>query len=117
MSILLTHGYFIAEDPKEAQIMKPYPPLGILYISAFLKKHGFDCEVFDSTFSSRDKLEEKILSEKPEIIAIYSNLVTKVNVVKLMKFIRSEPSLSGTKIVLGGPDITYNTYNYLKAGA
>jgi len=34
MDILLTHGYFLYEDPKELQIMKPYPPLGILYICA-----------------------------------------------------------------------------------
>ncbi|MGB0369539.1 MAG: B12-binding domain-containing radical SAM protein, partial [Flavobacteriales bacterium] len=110
-------GYFIAEDPKEAQIMKPYPPLGILYISAFLKQNGFDCDVFDSTFSSRETLEQKLVSECPSIVAIYVNLVTKVNVIKLMKFIRSQESLSETKIVLGGPDVTYNTNNYLKAGA
>jgi hypothetical protein len=34
--ILLTHGYFLAEDEKEQQIMKPYPPLGLLYLSAYL---------------------------------------------------------------------------------
>lgn len=117
MSVFLTHGYFIAEDPKEAQIMKPYPPLGILYISAYLKKHKVDCEVFDSTFSYREELQRRLLSTKPSVIAIYTNLVTKVNVVKLMKFIRSNSSLKNSKIVLGGPDVTYNTYNYLKAGA
>ena len=97
--------------------MKPYPPLGILYISAYLKKHGHDCEVFDSTFSDRRKLEEKLVDELPKIIAIYTNLVTKINVVRLMKFIRSRKELAGSKIILGGPDITYNTANYLKAGA
>ena len=39
--ILLTHGYFLAEDEKERQIMKPYPPLGLLYLSAFLKSARF----------------------------------------------------------------------------
>ncbi len=24
--LLLTHGYFLAEDEKEREIMKPYPP-------------------------------------------------------------------------------------------
>ena len=38
--LLLTHGYFLSEDEKEQQIMKPYPPLGLLYLSAFLKTHG-----------------------------------------------------------------------------
>jgi anaerobic magnesium-protoporphyrin IX monomethyl ester cyclase len=34
MDLLLTHGYFLYEDPKELQIMKPYAPLGILYLSS-----------------------------------------------------------------------------------
>ena len=36
--------------------MKPYPPLGILYICSHLRKKGLDVEVFDSTFSSRQEL-------------------------------------------------------------
>ena len=52
MKILLTHGYFLAEDEKEKAIMRPYVPLGILYISAWLEQHGYNNEVFDSTFST-----------------------------------------------------------------
>ncbi|HKU90186.1 MAG TPA: hypothetical protein VJP84_10340, partial [Steroidobacteraceae bacterium] len=57
--ILLTHGYFLAEDEKERQIMKPYPPLGLLYLSAYLKRAGFSVEVFDSTFGERASLRER----------------------------------------------------------
>ena len=38
MKIVLTHAYFIHEDVKEQKIMRPYPTLGLLYISAFLKQ-------------------------------------------------------------------------------
>ena len=38
--ILLTHGYFLLEDEKELQIMKPYPTLGLLYVSAYLRRAG-----------------------------------------------------------------------------
>ena len=34
MRLLLTHGYFLEEDAKEQQIMKPYAPLGLLYLSS-----------------------------------------------------------------------------------
>ena len=44
---LLTHGYFLWEDDKEREIMKPYAPLGLLYISAYLKRAGFDVETRD----------------------------------------------------------------------
>ena len=41
MDLLLTHGYFLHEDPKELQIMKPYAPLGLLYLSSYLRAAGF----------------------------------------------------------------------------
>ena len=117
MKALLTHGYFLKEDEVEKTIMKPYPPLGLLYISAFLNKHQQPHLVFDTTFSTELKWQNFILEEKPDIIAFYVNLMTKVKVIKLMKWIKKNPELEAIKIVLGGPDITYNKANYLKAGA
>ena len=43
MRLLLTHAYFLSEDPKERQIMKPYAPLGILYLSSYLRGQGIRC--------------------------------------------------------------------------
>ena len=53
MDLLLTHGYFLHEDAKELQIMKPYAPLGLLYLSSYLRARGFAVEIYDSTFSPR----------------------------------------------------------------
>ena len=117
MSVLLTHGYFIEDDPKEASIMKPYPPLGLLYLSAWLKKHDIQCEVYDSTFGTKEGLKEHLLNAEFQILALYTNLMTKCNLLELIKFVRSEATLAGTKIVLGGPDVTYNMENYLATGA
>jgi anaerobic magnesium-protoporphyrin IX monomethyl ester cyclase len=117
MKIILTHGYFIDEDPKEREIMRPYPPLGILYVSAWLEKFGFDNSVFDSTFSTFDKLEADILVQKPDVLAIYTNLMTKVNVVKLLAFVRQNDSLSHCKLILGGPEVRNHAERFLKAGA
>jgi len=74
--ILLTHGYFLFEDEKEIQIMRPYPPLGLLYISAFLRREGFDVEVFDSTFSQRHELFDR-LAKGGGVIGLYTNLMTR----------------------------------------
>ena len=117
MKIVFTHGYFIQEDKKEQKIMRPYPPLGILYLSAWLEKHGFDNEVFDTTFSSKEKLYAYLENEKPDIIPIYTNLMTKLNVIQMVKFIKNIPHLKNAVVVLGGPDITYNVKNYLATGA
>lgn len=117
MKLLLTHGYFIEEDIKEQGIMKPYVPLGILYISAYLQKYGYDNEVFDSTFSSFEKLCTKLLDYRPDVIGIYTNLMTKVNVLRIIRFITGHPELQSTKIVLGGPEVRNHVENFLNHGA
>lgn len=117
MNILLTHGYFLQEDPKELQIMKPYVPLGILYISSYLEQHGFSNQVFDSTFSSFEALQKQLLETKPDVVAIYTNLMTKLNVLKIIRFIRSQPGLHSCKIILGGPEVRNHRENFLRYGA
>ncbi|MCB0482150.1 MAG: B12-binding domain-containing radical SAM protein [Flavobacteriales bacterium] len=97
--------------------MRPYPTLGLLYISAFLNEQGIDHDVFDTTFSTTQKFKEHLLKTKPNVVAFYTNLMTKVKVISLIQFIRNEPDLKDMKVVLGGPDLTYNIENYLKAGA
>ncbi len=114
MRLVLTHAYFLNDDPKEQAIMRPYPTLGLLYISAWLKKHGYSPEVVDSTFITREQWRERITAAQPDVIACYSNLMTKVPLLRLIKEIRSE--LPETTFVVGGPDVTYNIENYLKAG-
>ena len=117
MNILFTHGYFICDDPKEQQIMKPYPPLGLLYLSAWLDKHGVENEVFDTTFSTKNDLKTHLLRSRPRIVALYANLMTKLNVLETAAFIRSQESLRDTLIVMGGPDVTHNAADYLAHGA
>ncbi len=117
MDILLTHGYFLQEDEKEKKIMRPYVPLGILYISAWLEKHGWANEIFDSTFSAFDDLCKVLLEHKPGVVGIYTNLMTKLNVLRIIDFIRSREELQNTKIILGGPEVRNHSTNFLLHGA
>jgi radical SAM superfamily enzyme YgiQ (UPF0313 family) len=117
MKVLLTHGYFLKDDPAELQIMKPYPPLGILYISAYLNEKGIDNKIFDTTFSSKEELKKYLIDQKPEYAAIYVNLMTKLNVLEIINFIKSNNELAATKIILGGPEVRYNAEDFLNQGA
>lgn len=116
MSILFTHGYYLSDDPKEQKIMKPYPPLGLLYVSAYLLSKNIPNDVFDSTFYSKEEQLQFIKEKQPKVICIYTNLMTKIEVVKLIKTIKTA-TFGFPKIILGGPDVTYNIENYLHAGA
>ena len=117
MRILLTHGYFLSEDPKEQKIMKPYPPLGLQCISAYLESNGFPNEILDTTFSNFSSFEKDLLSFKPNLVGIYTNLMTKVNIIKIIRFIRSQNTFKDTKIILGGPEVRNHKDNFLKIGA
>lgn len=115
--VLLTHEYFLEEDAREQEIMKPYVPLGLLYISAYLESKGLTNAVFDSTFSNFDSLKTYLLKEKPGLVGLYTNLMTKLNVLKIIKLVKEHPQLAHIKIILGGPEIRYNAENYLNNGA
>jgi radical SAM superfamily enzyme YgiQ (UPF0313 family) len=115
--VFFTHGYFLSEDPKEQMIMKPYVPLGILYLSAFLEENGVETTVFDSTFSDFQSLTQELLETTPKFLGLYVNLMTKINIVKIIDFVRNSPSLCHTKIILGGPEVRNHAENFLKRGA
>ena len=116
MSILLTHTYYLYEDAKEQVIMKPYPPLGLLYISAYLNDHEIENYLFDSTFYSSKEQLQFIEEKQPKVVAIYTNLMTKINVIKLIKILKNDSTYGFPTLILGGPDITYNCENYLNTG-
>ena len=112
MDILLTHGYFLYEDAKEQEIMKPYPTLGLLYLSSYLRREGFAVEVFDTTFSSRAALAER-LAQGPGVLGVYTNLMTRQPVL----WLAAEAKKHGWTVVLGGPESANYPEEYLARGA
>lgn len=113
MDLLLTHGYFLHEDPKELQIMKPYAPLGLLYLASYLRARGLDVEVFDSTFCSRPELFHLLRASEPGVVGVYSNLGTRPNVVEILRAAKE----SGWQTLVGGPEPAAYIEEYLAAGA
>jgi radical SAM superfamily enzyme YgiQ (UPF0313 family) len=111
--LLLTHGYFLYEDPKELQIMKPYAPLGILYLCSHLRQQGFEVEIFDTTFSSREALFQHLRCEKPSVLGIYANLMTRGNVIQILRVARE----AGWTTIVGGPEPGAYALEYLQSGA
>jgi len=111
--ILLTHGYFLEDDEKERQIMKPYPPLGLLYLSAYLKLRGHEVEVYDSTFGSHAELSSRLAAARGAFVGIYTNLLTRGAVLRII----AEARRAGATVVLGGPESANHPLEYLRRGA
>jgi anaerobic magnesium-protoporphyrin IX monomethyl ester cyclase len=111
--ILLTHGYFIDEDPKEQAVMKPYPTLGLLYVAAYLRRAGVGVEVFDTTFSNRAALEARLAARPAGTLGIYTNLITRKSVLDVVARAKAQ----GWTVVLGGPEAANYPGQYLARGA
>ncbi|GAB4515930.1 MAG: radical SAM protein [Anaerolineae bacterium] len=113
MDILLTHGYYLSQDAHEQAVMRPYPPLGILYIASHLRVRGFDVQVFDTTFSTPEAFQAMIERERPSVVGIYCNMMTRRNVVKMLPVCKA----NGCTVILGGPDPANYIGEYLSHGA
>src|SRR5689334_14566587 len=111
--LLLTHGYFLFEDEKEQQIMRPYATLGLLYVSAYLRKQSFEVDVFDTTFASRSELATILSKRQREVIGIYTNLMTRGSVLDIIARARE----SGWTVVVGGPESANYPAEYIEQGA
>jgi anaerobic magnesium-protoporphyrin IX monomethyl ester cyclase len=113
MDILLTHGYFLYEDPHERQVMKPYPPLGLLYISSYLKQQGFNVGVFDTTFRDLFAFETYLQEHRPSVVGLYTNMMTKRRILQMIRLCK----VVNATVILGGPDPAYYAAEYLQHGA
>ena len=111
--ILLGHAYFLKYDIVERRVMKPYPPLGILYLSAYLKRGGFEVEVFDATFQDFEDFEHTLGRIRPRIVGLYSNIITRDNVCRLTRIAKD----TGVEfVIVGGPDASEWCESYFRAG-
>jgi radical SAM superfamily enzyme YgiQ (UPF0313 family) len=117
--VLLTHGYFLGEDEKEQAIMKPYPTLGLLYLSAYLRRAGYSVEVFDTTFARREELTARLAAGSDGngggsggVLGIYTNLITRASVVAIAAAARRH----GWTVVAGGPESANYPAEYLAHG-
>jgi radical SAM superfamily enzyme YgiQ (UPF0313 family) len=111
--ILLTHAYFLGEDPTERRVMRPYVPLGILSLSAYLEREGFSTGVFDSTFETPDAFRTLCERIRPPIVGISVNMMTRGNAVRMILTARK----SGARVIVGGPEPALYAEQFLEAGA
>ena len=111
--ILLTHGYFLHDDPKEREVMKPYPPLGLLYVAAYLRRADLGVMVFDTTFATRDALAARLAATPGGVLGVYTNLITRAAVLDLV----ARAKTYKWTVVLGGPEAANYPAEYLARGA
>lgn len=113
MDILLAHSYFLNLDSAEQRTMRVYPPLGLLYLSAHLKRRGLHAEVFDSTFRTKEEFRRIVQIKRPPMVGIYCNLITRQNVLEMIR----DSKAAGASVILGGPEPSLHAREFLDSGA
>ena len=93
--------------------MRPYPPMGLLYLSAYLRSRGFDVEIYDSTFGSPEELWRVLENGERGMLGVYGNLLTRRRVLDIIERGRA----AGWRVVAGGPEPGNYAEEYLAAGA
>jgi radical SAM superfamily enzyme YgiQ (UPF0313 family)/SAM-dependent methyltransferase len=113
VDLVLTHGYSLHDDPQEQAIMRPYPPLGALYIASHLKAKGLAIDVFDTTFLGLGAFRAYLFRERPRVVGVYCNLMTRPRVMEMIRDCRS----IGAHVIVGGPEPANYADEYLESGA
>lgn len=112
--ILLTHAYYLGETKSEKKIMKPYVPLGPLYLAAHLKSKNYNTGFYDTTFLKGPEIfAEYISSHTVPLVGIYVLETTRKNALEMIKSCRC----AGTVVIVGGPAPSADPQFYLDHGA
>ena len=114
IDILLSNSYFLNKDAAEQRAMRPYPPLGLLYLSAYLKQCGYRVEVFDNTFRP-DELDfaRALRDSAAPIVGFHATVICRQMVSRLIRLAKEH----GRTVVAGGPDPSISPEDYLAMGA
>lgn len=114
LDLLLTHAYYIRDDPHEAEIMRPFPPLGLQYLVAYLKGKGMSgVEFVDATFhTGPEEFRTHLKQKKPKVVGLYGHTITRSRSSELLKMAKKD----GCRLIAGGPDPVQYVQAYFSLG-
>jgi radical SAM superfamily enzyme YgiQ (UPF0313 family) len=111
VDILLANSYYLSFDPTEQQIMRPYPPLGPLYVAAYLRREGFRVAAFDCTFAQDEQEFARALREHdPPVVGIHATILTRPWAGRMIAIAKAQ----GRTVMVGGPDPASYVEEYLR---
>ena len=122
--ILLAHPYFLRDDAKQLERMKPYPPLATLLCASVLREQGHAVTLFDAMLADgMDAFRDALAAGRPRVVAIVEdsfNYVTKMCTMRLREAtiaMIAAARAHGCRVVVHGSDATDHPLRYLDAGA
>lgn len=87
VKVALVYPYF---HPANDNSIFRFPPLGLGYIAAALKKRGVEVDLVDRTFLKFNEAVERVKRAKPDIVGFYSMFSMKKTSLELAQAIRAQ---------------------------
>jgi anaerobic magnesium-protoporphyrin IX monomethyl ester cyclase len=122
--ILFGHSFFLAQDAKQRQKAKPYPPLSTLLAAALVRRAGHEVALFDATFedgpdafvAALDRLGPAVAVLMEDNFNFLTKMCTEVRRDSALSMVRAARA-RGCRVVVNGPDAADHPALYLDAGA
>jgi anaerobic magnesium-protoporphyrin IX monomethyl ester cyclase len=108
MRILLTlppHSFEDRYGKNIAPAAGTLPPLGLLYLAAYLKKDGHDVSVVDGSIVSYEQLMPVVRQKRPDIVGVSALTFLWKKAVSILNTVKEE--FPKTFLIIGGPHPTY----------
>lgn len=110
MDILLTNTYFYRLDPKQWRAAQPYPPLNTLFAASWLRKNGYQVEIFDNSLQPDSSSLEKYLPvASPSYFVIVDDGFNYLTKMCLTVMREAAFQMLGAARSLGIPSIIYSS--------
>lgn len=120
--VLLAHSFFLKNDPKQIEKMRPYAPLGTLYAASLLRQGGYAVAVFDAMLAAEEDFAAALDRHRPRFVAFYEDSFNFLNKMCLehsraaacrMSRLARE---SGATVLCAGSDLSDHPRPYFEAG-
>ncbi|MDP2743854.1 MAG: radical SAM protein [Dehalococcoidia bacterium] len=95
-SVLLVYPYF---KPRRDRSIFRFPPLGLSYVAASLRKAGYPVRILDCTFTDRADALNEAVSRRPDVVGVCSMAGMQEDSLAFARRLRGKCQL----LVAGGP--------------
>jgi radical SAM superfamily enzyme YgiQ (UPF0313 family) len=112
------------DDRRDRSAYYVAPPLGLLYLGAYLERAGCDVRIHDFIFDLKigainsdlnlyTQCADLIVSGKPDVVAFSTQCSTSPGALSIARIVKQR--LPATLVLLGGHDVSFLANSYLRA--
>jgi len=123
MDVLLAHSFFLKNDAKQVEKMRPYPPLGTLYAASYLRSLGYTVGLFDAMLSDGvHEFEALLRASDCQTVVLFEDEFHFLNKMCLSHSRQAAQAMAGfaagrgATVIACGADVTDHPEAYLLHG-